>query len=303
MPVVTSYLHGSTAGVPPTVNSHQRAKRDRITGWSAGAVRRHTKWLYAVDDLGLDTDGEVGFALTLTMRDTPPSATALHALRRAWIERLRRRGLVRLHWVIEWQRRGVPHLHCAAYFDSAAVHDLSGSVDVRAMGPIAAAEWVLIADDYGAQLHGQHVAPIDSAVGWAKYLSKHAARGVAHYQRQGKPAGWESTGRLWGHTGDWPVVEPNRLHLTMRGFHRYRRLVVAWRLADARAELVAATTPDQRRKAAQRVAYARRVLSSSDRRLSAVRGISEWIPPEVNDRLLELLAAEGHVVSEVPDTV
>jgi hypothetical protein len=297
MPVVTSYLHGSTAGVPPAVNDHLRAKRDRITGWSSGAVRRHTKWLYAVDDLALDADA-VGFALTLTVRDLPASAAEFHSLRRAWVKRLERRGLVRLHWVIEWQRRGVPHLHCAAYFDPRSADDFGpryGS-SPHVMGAVAAAEWVDLAGDLGAQLGGQHIAPIDSAVGWSKYLSKHASRGVAHYQRQGKPDGWETTGRLWGHTGDWPIVEPNRLHLTMEGFHRYRRLVVAWRIADARAELTAARTSDQRRRAAQRLFYARRVLHASDRRLGSVRGISEWIPPEVNDRLLELLAAEGHVL-------
>jgi hypothetical protein len=296
MPVVTSYLHGSTAGVPPAVSNHQRAKRDRITGWSAGAVRRHTKWLYAIDDTVLDLDA-VGFALTLTMRDTPSSAVELHALRRAWIERLRRRGLVRLHWVIEWQRRGVPHLHCAAYFDPRAVDDLPARITIAHMGAIAAAEWVSLCDELGAQMGAQHVAPIDSAVGWSKYLSKHAARGVAHYQRQGKPAGWESTGRLWGHSGDWPIVEPDRTHLTMEGYHRYRRLVRSWRLADARAALVAARNPSERRKAAQRVAYARRMLATPDPRLSAVRGVSDWIPDSANRMLLELLASEGYVTS------
>jgi hypothetical protein len=59
-------------------------------------------------------------------------------------------------------------------------------------------EWLSLAAAYGAGEVGQAVVPITGALGWSKYLSKHASRGVAHYQRQGTPPGWTKTGRLWG---------------------------------------------------------------------------------------------------------
>lgn len=75
-------------------------------------------------------------------------------------------------------------------------HDLSPISDT--VGAWMVAEWLRLAAPYGAASISQDFVPITGATGWLKYLSKHASRGVAHYQRQGKPAGWESTGRLWG---------------------------------------------------------------------------------------------------------
>ena len=49
MPVVTLYRHGVSMGVPPMTSTHKRAKRDVVTGWSAGATRRNLRFLYSID--------------------------------------------------------------------------------------------------------------------------------------------------------------------------------------------------------------------------------------------------------------
>ena len=151
--------------------------------------------------------------------------------------------------------------------------------------------WVELAGD-GTTQAGQHVAAIDGATGWLQYLSKHAARGAAHYQRQGKPAGWETTGRLWGHTGPWPVQDVQTFHVPQEAFYRYRRLVRQWRIADARLEADELT----RRR---RIRSARRMLACGDRKLSEVRGISEWIPQDQLVRYLALMADDGSAVNQV----
>lgn len=274
MPTVTSYRNGSTAG--SAGGNPNPAKRSTIKGWSPAAVRRHTKWLYSVDAPALDGDG---FALTLTMRTTPESADAFHRLRSAWIKRAERMGATRIHWVIEWQRRGTPHLHCAVYFAPGETPDYAAARLI--------AGWVVVAGDYGAQLPGQHFDGIDGALGWLKYLSKHAARGVKHYQRSGHPEGWDRTGRLWGHAGAWPVDAPMRFDMSMAAYHRFRRLVRAWRVADARAS-----------GSASRIAYARRMLKCPEPRLSAVRGVSDWLPEDVSLQLVALLELEGHEITQ-----
>lgn len=261
---------------------HERAKRAAVIGWTRETVRRHTKWLYSVNTPDLDG---YGYAVTLTLKDCPESSERFHALRRSWIRRVERMGSCRVHWVIEWQRRGVPHLHTAVYFDQ-ALTPLQKFQLVDA--------WVTVGGPFGAQHLGQYLLPITGAAGWLQYLSKHAARGAAHYQRQGKPAGWEKTGRLWGHTGSWPVTEPMKFDVSQAAFFRYRRLVRAWRIADARAE----TDPVIR---ARRVRSARRMLRSNDRTMSEVRGISEWIAQERLIDFLGLLASEGYAVQQIAD--
>lgn len=267
MPTLSAYRNGLTMGTPG--RNLTPSRRGRVTGWTQAAVRRHTRWLYAVDAPGLDG---YGYAVTLTVCETPASPEEWQAARDAWRRSLARRGLVRHHWVVEWQRRGTPHLHTAVYFG-------------RELTPMEraelVAEWVRIAGRWGATFAGQHLAPIDGPVGWLQYLSKHAARGVRHYQRQGKPAGWETSGRLWGHGGPWPTVEPLSVALTASQAYRFRRLVRAWRVANARA------AQDWRR-----LTYARRMLRCPQRGLSAVRGVSEWVPEDVAVRLLDLVMAE-----------
>lgn len=278
MPVLTVYPHGGKGGVAPMKNSHQRAVRGEVQGWSIGATRRNTEFLMSVIDSQLTG---AGVALTLTLRECPPSAQAWHKLRRAWIERMRRAGMVRLHWVTEWQRRGVPHLHCALWWPDS--YDCITPVDA----------WVDLAGElYGAGHRGQHARVIDGPVGWFQYLSKHAARGVKHYQRSAEnmPEGWQrKTGRVWGYSGDWPRQEKLRFHLQDQhgdgGWFAYRRLVRAWRRADARAA-----------GDAYRIRSARRMLQCNDTGRSRLIGFAEWIPFEVQMALIGNVATRGFCV-------
>jgi hypothetical protein len=280
---ISAYQNGSTAHTPNGgVSMHERAKRSTVKGWTKETVRRHTKWLYAVNTEGLTGDG---YAVTLTLRDCPESSERFHELRRSWVKRVERMGTVRIHWVIEWQRRGVPHMHTALYFNR----------------PLSAVEkfqlvqhWIDVAQPYGAKHISQYLLSISGPTGWLQYLSKHAARGAAHYQRQGKPSGWEKTGRLWGHLGSWPVEEPMHFHVPQEAFFRYRRLVRAWRLADARSEEDSTTR-------ARRVKSARGMLKCRDRKLSEVRGISEWIDQPTLLGFLALLSAEGYQIQQIAD--
>lgn len=68
VPVVTVYRHGARAGVAPMRNSHNRGVRGAVTGWSAGATRRNTQFLYSVRE---DQLTGVGFAVTLTVKECP----------------------------------------------------------------------------------------------------------------------------------------------------------------------------------------------------------------------------------------
>ena len=61
-----------------------------------GATRRNTEFLMSVRT---DQLTGAGVAITLTVRDCPPSAEDWHKLRRAWEKRMVRAGMVRLHWV------------------------------------------------------------------------------------------------------------------------------------------------------------------------------------------------------------
>lgn len=280
MPTAAVYAAGGTAYMPANnPSSHVRAKRAEIVGWSPGAVRRQRNWLYSVDVGGLSG---TGYALTLTMRHTPPTPDDLSRALRALLDRFRRLGRTRLHWVIEWQARGVPHLHMAVYFAQPlplAGYELVG-------------HWMELAEPWGVRFAAQDVKPIEASDGWLKYLGKHASRGVRHYQRSSIPQSWTKTGRLWGHAGEWPTDEPMRFDIDRAGWYRYRRLLRAWRIADARKD------PNPKTRA-QRLRHARRMLSCADPKLSAVRGVSEWTPEPLQVALLDLLARDGHLVQQV----
>lgn len=285
MPSGKLYRNGLTMGAggnPAPVGG----KRGKVDGWSMSAVRRHTRWLYSVEVDGLTGDG---WSLTLTLRDCPPDDVAWTRLRKEWLDQVRASGLlVRGHWVVEWTRRKVPHLHLAVYLRE-------GTRDVDAL---LVGTWLRLGAKYGAGPKGQHLAPITGAVGWLEYLSKHASRGVGHYQRQGKPSGWEKTGRLWGHFGDWPTEEPAEVTLTRAEFYRFRRLVRSWKVAQFRQELREA--PDLARRVAARrhLVYARRMLRCNDRSISWARGVSEWIPDDLGMVLLLVAAGDARAARE-----
>jgi hypothetical protein len=258
LPTIRLYANGLTMGVAG--RNDAPSKRGTVRGWSEGSVRRHTAWLYSIDAGSLTRSGEHGYAVTLTVRECPPTERDWRQIRHAWLQWCRDHGATRVHWVVEWQRRRVPHLHAAVYFPAGSAES----------GMTAAIAWLGTAGEFDPTVNGQWWDTISGVEGWLKYLSKHAARGVRHYQRQGKPDGWETTGRLWGKNGDWPEEEPVEWAGTMQDFHRFRRLVRSWRIADARA----AGDP-------KRIRLARRALRCPLPRLSAVRGVSDWVPQAV----------------------
>jgi hypothetical protein len=261
MATLRAYANGLTMGIGNA--APVGGMRGEVVGWSAAAVRRHKRWLYSVRAGELDGQGD---AVTLTLRDCPATHEDWGRLRHALLVALAREGFTRWHWVTEWQRRGVPHVHLAVY-----------SAQCRP-GLLVVRHWLRIAAAYGALGPGQVVTPITGPVGWLKYLSKHAARGVRHYQRWGKPEGWVKTGRLWGYGGSWPTPEPEKWELDQADFWVLRRWVRNWAVADAK-----------RRGDLRSVSYLRGMLRATDQRAGAIRGVSEWVPQEVAVRMVEAI--------------
>jgi hypothetical protein len=285
VPVPTLYQNGVKMGCPPSANNHLRAKRSVVDGWSPGAIRRNTDFLKSVDVSKLDG---LGYALTLSVGGEIPSPVEFRAMFAAWVKRVRRAGMVRLHWVIEWQRRGAPHLHVAVYFP----------VDTPMFGGALLGAWLEVSKATESGLLGQCVKRIDGPLGWLQYLAKHASRGAAMYQRSAAsvPLSWKGrTGRLWGRLGEWPLGPVLRFQLQGGegdgGYYALRRLVRSWRVADSRAESVLKVR-------VRRVRLARGMLRCSDIHLSRVRGVSEWIGCEQMLRFLDNLASRGYQIGD-----
>ncbi len=248
--------------------------RGVVDGWTRSAVRRHLAWLYSVNCEQLDGSG---YGVTLTLRDTPATHTEWADLVARLHRAFRDEGLSRWHWVTEWQRRGTPHLHLAVYAPPGWEPPISDTV-----GDWTVAVWLRLAAEYRAGEIGQASVPITGPEGWLKYLSKHASRGVNHYQRQGKPSGWQKTGRLWGKGGSWPTEEPVSAVIDDVTMRRVRRMVRGYVVAEARAAVLAARPGTTAHKAAvRRLGWARRMLRCNDRGLSSVRGVSGWVPGSV----------------------
>ena len=280
MPIVTVSRHGLTAAIPPRHMGRIGALRGEIGGWSVAATRRNTGFLRTVNEKRLTG---AGVAVTLTLRECPPTSDDWHRIRRAWVKRMERAGMIRLHWVTEWQRRGVPHLHCAIWFPDR----------YEMAEPIRA--WCEVAGAYGAGLRGQHARIIDGPIGWFQYLSKHAARGVKHYQRsaEGIPDSWKKkTGRVWGHVGEWPTQEPVRLVLQDQhgdgGYFAFRRMVRSWRIADARAE-----------RNAFRIRQARGMLKANTIERARIIPVSEWVNAQGALQFLGNLVERGYEIDQV----
>ncbi len=275
MPVLTEYRHGMTMGIPPGRNDHMRAKRTAVEGWTNASTRRNTRFLYSVDERDLTGSG---LALSMTIRDCPETADDWKSIREAFFKRLRRMGIERVHWLTEWQRRGVPHMHAAIW-----MRDRDQSTRKTII-----THWCEVAAEYHAGPRGQHVEEITDSVGWFKYLSKHAVRGLGHYQRSSDsiPSGWKKTGRMWGHLGEWTTIDPIRYTMSNDAFWAFRRMVQRWRLADARSS-----------GDAHRLRSARRMLQSNDQSAGSVRGVGEWIGTDETQQFLRHLAAMGHAIT------
>lgn len=258
-------------------NDHNRAKREEVSGWSAKTARSNTRFLQSVK---LDSLTGAGIAFTLTLKNCPPTAGEWHKLRRAFLKRLDRAGMIRLHWVTEWQRRGVPHLHGVAYFPP----DRSPAE----LSNLILGHWLHIAAPYVCAVWGQNAKAISNSLGWLQYLAKHASRGAGHYQRSAAsiPEGWRlKTGRMWGKWGSWDVGDPSKFEVNMPAFHAYRRVFRAYRISEARAA-----------GGWRSLRYARHCLKSNLRTLSTVRGTSGWIHEETHMAMVHWLARAGYTV-------
>ena len=246
----TVYTQSPTSKTIPT--------RSECTGWSRSISRRNTDFLLSVDAEHLTG---TGYALSLTIRDCPPTPQAWHATRRKFVERLRRSGMIRLHWLTEWQRRGCPHLHAAVW--------LSDCTDPREI----IRHWRQSAKGLHAGPFSQDAKLITGVVGWFEYLAKHAARSVSNYQRSPEniPSEWGGkTGRMWGHLGDWPTSEQKQIEAPARVESQYRRLMVRYQMGKARRQL------DR-----ERFLYFRRYLSKAPQETSRAAALPRlWIPEE-----------------------
>lgn len=314
MRTVKLCLHGATMATsnPPAPGVERGGKRAACKGWTADASRRNREWLRSIDDRRVycTDNGELlqGWTVTLTLRDCPETPKAWHDLRRALFKRLGRAGMLRAHWLVEWQRRGVPHLHGMVW---APLGALSADIIIG--------HWCEVAAAFGALPRAQAVREVTDLVGWARYLAKHAARGVKHYQRSDEhiPARWtSSTGRMWGHIerGDlapWPIVPPLRLGFESDQdprWYRLRRLMRALARGQARREVAAIeartiaralTGGPLSRKAALAYGHrhlltvrARRLLKCPERARSSVRGPSIDAPQAVTARLFAFVAGD-----------
>jgi len=272
MPVVKVYNNGLTCGTPPLNNNHKRSLRGETSGWSYSAARNNTRFLYSV--VPEDLTG-FGYAFTFTIRDLPPSPGDWEKLRRKLIERLRRMGFTRLHWLTEWQKRGVPHLHGVVYFPIQLTFNELCDLERH---------WLESAEEFRPTAQAQDIKPVNNAIGWLEYLSKHASRGVHHYQRNGKPKAWDKTGRMWGKSGTWST-RMTEGEIDMTTFHRLRRLMKNWRIADARQPVGKAQLINKKR-----ILSAKTCLKHNEKNLSTVRGMSEWIPENLAMDMLAWLA-------------
>lgn len=273
--VIKLYPNGLTAGVPPTGGPKSRGNRKALQGWSAESIRSNTRFLYSVQADRLDG---LAYTLSLTIADCPPTPDHWHARRRRFLKRMQRRELERGHWLTEWQRRMVPHLHGCLFFRSESEIDATGILDA----------WLDAMADYRPSAWAQCVKPMHDAVGWFQYVSKHAARGLRHYQRSPEmipPAWLGKTGRMWGTVGEWPTAEALTLNTGMPGYHAFRRLLRARRIADARQA-----------GNANRIRHARQMLKCSDPKRSAVRGGSDWCDLDEGLALLAAVRGLGHEV-------
>lgn len=282
MPVLTAYPQGVSMSRPPSnLTPPPAARRGKVDGWNSHTASRHLKWLMSVQPEALS--GHDLYAFTLTTRSLPPDASDWQRLRNSWLVEVRRAVPAVLYtWVVEWQGRGAPHLHGMLAVPS-------GTPRETVLG-LCYKTWPRVASAYGALPCGQDCRPSPGTSGWFAYMGKHSGRSASHRQRAGRPKGWTSTGRLWGHGAGWPTSS-QLIDLDQQAWFAVRRLLHSWAIADARRER------DPRRRA-DRLRYLRR-----RRQLPADRsryvGLREWAPPQVVGRFLDWAAAQGYEVSRI----
>lgn len=279
MPTIKMGPLGVSGGIPGG-NGGQPGKRERVNGWSRQSARGNTRFLRSVCD---DQLPDYGLAFTFTVRDAPTPdqwAKLKKKVVRAMSERL---GCVCWHMVTEWTKQGRPHLHGCAFwldFSTAYYRDLMGA-------------WLKYSAEFGTLNRGQMVKQIDGSAGWFMYMAKHASRGMGHYQREADnlPPEWKlKTGRVWSRGGRWPTrLEEN--DLTYAEFYLFRRLLDRHVRSEARTKLQKALKygdPKQIAGARKRLVFLKLLRKSfgGGHRVSATRGINQWVPAKVSGPLL-----------------
>ena len=306
MPTISIRAHGVSASkyqqlVNPETGEivkladFQPPERTATKGWTPNVARRNEQRLQQID---FDAIEGVPAFVTLTMPSqqmADVSAAMFHGWLKRWIQYMKRHGLAHYYWILEFQATGNPHLHLLVWLN----HDWDALEQYHALS-----SWVnmLNKSGVGARIQGQAWENID--VGGMitvdgesvpaqpervlMYLAKHAARGVAHYQRQlsNMPEDWQyRSGRVWGHDRGLPLREQQDVECDYPTFWRYRRLVRRWRLAEANG------ITDPRRRCAA-IVQARGMLKCS-RPCSPYRGVSAWMPSNVSSQLLDVAMRGG----------
>ncbi|MFC2697443.1 MAG: hypothetical protein ACFN09_05485 [Bifidobacterium dentium] len=299
MPTISIRAHGVSATRNQTLVNPETGEIMKLTaltppertntkGWTPNVARRNEQRLQQIDFDAID--GTPAF-VTLTMPSQQMedvSAAMFHGWLKRWLQYMKRHGMLHYYWILEFQGSGNPHVHILVWID----HEFDVLEQYRAL-----ISWVNMLDksNIGARLQAQVWEPID--VGGEivvdgervpahpervlMYLAKHAARGVAHYQRriENMPDDWQyRSGRVWGHDRGLPLREQDDFECSYKEFWQYRRLVRRWRLSEANA----ITDPDRKRVA---VVQARRMLRCSRPDVSPFRGVSAWVPESVAKQL------------------
>lgn len=243
-------------------------------------------------------------------------------IRLHWVMEWQRRGVPHLHvavWYDPDQLRPVTAEVIA--ITGRAVHPDCSTAGIahKMAAERAIFDWLQLAEAWEAGSKGQQARPLTGPVGWFQYLAKHCGRGSKHYQRQqaSLPDAWESSPRVWGKWGEWVTEEePEPMAMSRRQWFRLRRLVRSQRVARARAAVpgpgwtwrpplfsreelrgmnvgpgLLGDCGRALRPRLRNLRQARGMLSCSQRSLSEVRGISEWITPDQQGDLLR--AVEG----------
>lgn len=259
----------------------QPKERGECKGWSVGAARRNSHFLMSIDAAEMVGRFKI-VSFSLTIGEIPATSDDWQKVRRAFLKRLDRMGMVGFHWLTEWQRRGAPHLHGVALFPASDTSNLTDGVTYH---------WLQASSRYSSGVRSQHAVFVHSLTGWLQYLGKHGARGVNHYQRSSAhiPQGWAKTGRLWGQGGDWPTME-NPFEISDEGLSQFRRFLRNYNVAQVRADLLKERDTAKRASLSKRLSYCRRMLKCNKPVLSFLMGRSEWIPEDLTMRWL----AERH---------
>lgn len=319
MPTISIRAHGMSASKwqqlvnPETgeimkLTSLKAPERSNTNGWTANVARRNEQRLQQIDFSKIT--GEP-FFVTLTMpkqQMEDVTSEQFHRWLNAWLVYMRRRGMRHYYWILEFQASGNPHLHVIVWLSDWRTggakrgyehHTWFGEAGVLEQYK-ALAQWVkmLNADGVAAKVDAQNFqlvelgkssnvdgVTLESATPerLLMYLAKHAARGVAHYQRQisNMPEDWQyRSGRVWGHDGKLPLREQLDYECSYEVFWAYRRLVRRWVCANASTM----TDDDKRRRS---IVSARRMLRCSRPDVSPFRGVSAWVPERVACQLLD----------------